>query len=871
MEFTQVVPITGKFPPPDATENVVVSPPSHVQPLLPGATYSSEQVAMEEKRARQGESGPRYRSNSKDKSSVIVSTQSTDSSAVNPLHRVFAFDDAETKDNVPIRDGVDLFGKERLSHSRHSFEAGYECKSVPTRLGEVTIPTGIVETSYCLSRVCHRLLLNYFYQGVMLTLTIAILYMGDLFEATMDVQANKFYIGILYFCLAAFGSELVANVISSPIQTPRYVRSLFFYLDIIALLSIGFDLFITYANDLTANGVIARAARAARIGTRAGRSVRLMRMVRFVRLVRIMRVIKALIHFKENKLRKGDNVDNDVIRLADGTTLGMTDEDVATRADSIGAQIGAQTTKKVVIMVLLLLILIPILERDQQPHICSAEVIIALEVSYESPEVERNCTVFKEEVNVWFQPGSKFLIESLGQDSGLTRNGLVYAVIDRCVVFQDVSKVGASDLPDMDKLYNQRRSTEIQPVPCEANWFDADPDDRSATYFLYDSREENIEDASFNMGFTTLIIAILLGFSMIFSSDAEVISNQLVVPIRQLMKDMFYCANLELDEVTPIADQINSQVFEVRMLQGAFRHLYGAVGSFSKFTPLEVVRHFLRLGTEAQLGVTRRNISIFFSDIAGFTTICEGTQPVEVLALLSDYFECMVSVIVEQKGTMLEFIGDAILAIWNAPTDVPDHAVRAVTSALKMNQVLEGLRDDWIGQGKPEIRIRIGLHSADVYVGNLGSKMRMKYGVLGDGVNLASRLEELNKRYCTDILVSEDVLTQEGVRESFLIRPLDFVVVKGRSAPTRIYEVLDFQTVETPQLIRNIADMTNRAFEAYLDRKFDEAIQLFQEVCALKGGEDRATEVILDRCVRFLDDPPPATWDGADVLKSKQG
>merc|ERR1712110_581045 len=105
-----------------------------------------------------------------------------------------------------------------------------------------------------------------------------------------------------------------------------------------------------------------------------------------------------------------------------------------------------------------------------------------------------------------------------------------------------------------------------------------------------------------------------------------------------------------------------------------------------------------------------------------------------------------------------------------------------------MNQVLEGLREDWIAQGKPEICIRIGLHSADVYVGNLGSKMRMKYGVLGDGVNLASRLEELNKRYCTDILVSEDVLGHEGVREAFLIRPLDFVVVKGRSAPTRIYE-----------------------------------------------------------------------------------
>merc|ERR1711972_1279349 len=109
---------------------------------------------------------------------------------------------------------------------------------------------------------------------------------------------------------------------------------------------------------------------------------------------------------------------------------------------------------------------------------------------------------------------------------------------------------------------------------------------------------------------------------------------------------------------------------------------------------------------------------------------------------------------------MLEFIGDAVLAIWNAPNSVPDHGNHAVTAALRMHLALEDLRKTWSCQGKPDIRIRVGLHSADVFVGNLGSQMRMKYGVLGDGVNLASRLEELNKRYSTEILISEDALIQ---------------------------------------------------------------------------------------------------------------
>jgi len=268
----------------------------------------------------------------------------------------------------------------------------------------------------------------------------------------------------------------------------------------------------------------------------------------------------------------------------------------------------------------------------------------------------------------------------------------------------------------------------------------------------------------------------------------------------------------------------------------------------------------------AQLGVVERNVSIFFSDIEGWTTICEGTPPAQVLALLSEYFESMVSIILEEQGTMLEFVGDAILAIWNAPNDVPDHAVRSLTAAWRMDKVLKKLRAAWASQGKPEISIRVGLHSGFVWVGNLGSNLRMKYGVLGNGVNLASRLEEMNKRYKTMTMISEDMLREPGVSETFLVRPLDMVEVVGRTEPTRIYDVLGPRS-EADEDTRQVANVSAEAMTAYLNRNFEQAIERLQVVAQLKGGSDPAGEVLMERCKAFLETPPPPKWDGLEVTK----
>lgn len=695
-------------------------------------------------------------------------------------------------------------------------------------------------------------------QVFMICLTIAILYCGDVIQATFEVSADRSYAIILWLCLVIFSVEWSLQVLASPAQAAPYVCSLFFFLDALATLSIAVDIFLLQANNLMENGPIARAARAARIGTRAGRSMRLLRLMRFLRLVRITRFIKTLLQHRneQRKRRRSWLADEDF------------DPKSHARADTIGAQIGATTTKKVIIMTLMLLVILPLLERNMSFHTCNAELVVVLESLYSSTEVQGNCTRLKLEVEPWFSSG--FIPFSRHPKTGLTKSGMMHAQVDRCVLYSNYDLMG--DLaPEQVTLAKQRRGTEIQVIPCSAVFADSNRDgvdERRSTYLLYDMRKEEQESARYAIGFTTVVVVILLGFSLIFSQDAEVLANQLVTPIVQLMNDMSHTAQLRLDQVTPQEDVLVSNVYEVRRLQAVYMQLNAAVGSFAKFTPLEVVRHFLSLGLEAQLGVEQRNVSIFFSDIAGFTTICEGSPPVEVLALLSEYFESMVSIIVEEYGTMLEFIGDAILAIWNAPNSVPDHAVRAITSALRMNSVLAQLRRRWSEQGKPIIRIRVGLHSADVFVGNLGSKMRMKYGVLGDGVNLASRLEELNKRYQTEILISEFVLAQPDVKGLFYVRPVDNVVVKGRVKPTAIYEVLCLREAAS-ELHKQIANHSEQAMRAYTNRDFAEALTYLDTVSQLKDGRDPTGEVLADRCRKFIDFPPGENWDGSEILNQK--
>jgi adenylate cyclase len=189
-----------------------------------------------------------------------------------------------------------------------------------------------------------------------------------------------------------------------------------------------------------------------------------------------------------------------------------------------------------------------------------------------------------------------------------------------------------------------------------------------------------------------------------------------------------------------------------------------------------------------KLGGQKKEMTVLFSDIRGFTTLSEKLEPEKLVAILNEYFTAMTEVILQSGGVLDKFIGDAIMAFWGAPQEAPDHAQRACRTALKMIAKLEELKKEWSKRDLPEINIGVGINSGQMIVGNMGSAKRFDYTVIGDNVNLASRLEGLNKQYGTSIIISQ--FTYDKVKEKFEGEFLDKVAVKGKEIPVEIFKLV---------------------------------------------------------------------------------
>jgi adenylate cyclase len=210
---------------------------------------------------------------------------------------------------------------------------------------------------------------------------------------------------------------------------------------------------------------------------------------------------------------------------------------------------------------------------------------------------------------------------------------------------------------------------------------------------------------------------------------------------------------------------------------------------FSRFVPKDVFDQLMADPSKARLGGHRRSMTVLFSDIRGFTTFSEQGQPEDIVHQLNEYFSRMVHVLFEHRGTLDKFVGDAVMALFGAPLEDPDHAEHAVQAALAMLKELEQLNRTWTAQGRPTLAIGVGVNTGDMVAGNIGSESIMSYTVIGDAVNLGSRLESLNKQYGTAIIISD--ATRERLQGRYDIRPLGDVVVKGKSQPVAIFEVRD--------------------------------------------------------------------------------
>ncbi|MGB8992813.1 MAG: adenylate/guanylate cyclase domain-containing protein [Desulfobaccales bacterium] len=278
---------------------------------------------------------------------------------------------------------------------------------------------------------------------------------------------------------------------------------------------------------------------------------------------------------------------------------------------------------------------------------------------------------------------------------------------------------------------------------------------------------------------------------------------------------------------------------------------------FGQYMSGAVIDHLLQHPEKLQLGGERRRVTLFFSDLAGFTGISERLSPEIVVGLLNDYLSTMTEIILEEEGTVDKFEGDAIMAFWGAPLDQPDHAGRACRAALRQTQALVELNRRFAGLELPPLTVRIGLHTGDAIVGNLGSVKRFDYTVIGDTVNLASRLEGLNKFYGSQIMASE--VTVAGCAGAVEFRELDLVAVKGRETAVRVFEVLGLTGELDPLVTRRGRDFA-RGLELYRRGRFPEAQAVFDAILA-DDPEDGPSRTFRERCRQFEEAPPPADWD----------
>ncbi|MFZ5449668.1 MAG: CHASE2 domain-containing protein [Thermodesulfobacteriota bacterium] len=286
--------------------------------------------------------------------------------------------------------------------------------------------------------------------------------------------------------------------------------------------------------------------------------------------------------------------------------------------------------------------------------------------------------------------------------------------------------------------------------------------------------------------------------------------------------------------------------------------------AFESYVAPTVVQEMLKHPEQLRLGGERREITMLFSDIRGFTTMSEKLDPEALVSLLHDFLNPMSNIIINQGGTIDKYMGDAIMALFGAPLVQPDHPVLACRAALGMAASLEALNQEWSAQGRPPLRIGVGVNTGPVAVGNMGSDRLFDYTAIGDNVNLASRLEGLNKYYGTNILISET--TAEALENGFILRDVDLVRVKGKAHSARIFELLG-EGKPSPELARYL-ELYHQALALYREGRFAESLAAFGQALEVRPG-DAACQRYATLAQKHLETPPGPGWEAVTVMDGK--
>src|SRR5258705_421598 len=332
----------------------------------------------------------------------------------------------------------------------------------------------------------------------------------------------------------------------------------------------------------------------------------------------------------------------------------------------------------------------------------------------------------------------------------------------------------------------------------------------------------------------------------------------IATPLIMVVDEVKHVARFDLEKVRRHA----SRLIEIENLSNAIADMAGGLAAFRKYIPADLVKMLVSEGIEPSPGGSIRNLTVLFADIAGFTGLSERLGD-QIIPLLSSYLDTMSREVSSHGGTIDKFIDRAVMAFLGAPTANADHAIDACRAALACQRALRAseLTD---ASGRP-LRVRIGVNSGDILVGNIGSEFRLNYTVIGDAVNVASRLEGANKEYGTVIIIGEETRGLAG--DNIHVRELDRLMVYGRAGGIAIYELLDM--AERGAMPPAWVALYDAGLAAYRTRNFAVAVSLFQQVLEARPS-DQPARIMLGRCSQYLESPPGEDWEATNAMKAKE-
>ncbi|HVE87782.1 MAG TPA: adenylate/guanylate cyclase domain-containing protein [Myxococcales bacterium] len=354
-------------------------------------------------------------------------------------------------------------------------------------------------------------------------------------------------------------------------------------------------------------------------------------------------------------------------------------------------------------------------------------------------------------------------------------------------------------------------------------------------------------------GFWQALPGVVLAALAISLALASVLSRRMARPMERLADaaKQVKLGDLAVEVPVESSDELGRLAASFNEMVAGLRQRDQIKGLFKRYLDPQVVEELIRHPEKASPGGERRDLTVLFSDLVGFTTISEKLGPEALVALLNDYFEAASHELAAHGATFDKFIGDAIMCFWNAPLPQEDHAARACRTAVGLLRVVEAFSTSPDGSNTGRLRCRIGINSGPCIVGNIGSKAAQDYTVVGDTVNLASRLEAGAKIYGTRSLVSETTIQAAG--GVVVVRELDMLKVRGRGQPVRVYELLGLAGTPVRPEVQRFAD----GLGLYRARRFEEALKAFEA-----SPNDPPSAVFAERCRQMVATRPPEDWAG---------